>query len=288
MSGKVLIVDDDLDGRTMLATALTAAGFEVALADDGLEALAAASAHPPDLVVMDAVMPRLDGFDACRALKARPDFADRPVIFMTGLSESEHVVEGFRAGGVDYVTKPVVLNELIARIQVHLANARAALSARSALDMAGRAILAADRAGAVLWQTRQAAALLVDDAPTDLSVILRTLAQQADAAPCALEAGGRRLTLTYVGAAGPEIFFRLSHSVEGRESEILREALALTLREADVLVWIAGGKSNRDISEILNISARTVNKHLEQIFIKLGVENRAAAAVIATRIISAH
>ena len=86
-----------------------------------------------------------------------------------------------------------------------------------------------------------------------------------------------------MGCTGEDHFFRLSEPLEGREGPILREALKVTAREADVLVWIARGKSNRDISEILNISARTVNKHIEQVFIKLGVENRASAAALATR-----
>lgn len=76
--------------------------------------------------------------------------------------------------------------------------------------------------------------------------------------------------------------------IEGQETRVLKEALGLTPREGDVLRWIAAGKSNRDISAILNISARTVNKHLDHIFVKLGVENRTAAAAIATRIIAAH
>ena len=93
--------------------------------------------------------------------------------------------------------------------------------------------------------------------------------------------------IAYIGeAGGGGHFFRLSLLSPGGEIAILQEALGLTPRESEVLLWIAGGKSNRDASEILNISARTVNKHLEQIFIKLGVENRAAAASIATRVIA--
>jgi len=99
---------------------------------------------------------------------------------------------------------------------------------------------------------------------------------------------GRRLEVAYLGATGKEAYFRLSESLQGREADILRSALQLTQREAAVLLWIAHGKPNPDISEILNISPRTVNKHLEQVFAKLGVENRAAAAAIATRIVAAR
>lgn len=288
MNGRVLIVDDDADARDMLAAALRGAGYDTFVAGDGVEALERIADLAPDLVLMDAMMPRMDGFAACRLIKARPDFAERPVIFMTGLSETEHVVEGFRAGGVDYVAKPLVLTELLARIGVHLANARMTLSARSALDLTGRALLAADVDGLVLWQTSQAADLLAGVDLTSLAEALRAARRAGAGAATAIDVHGRAMTVSYIGSGGPENFYRLASVMAEREEDILKVALKLTGREADVLVWISRGKSNRDISEILNISARTVNKHLEQIFVKLGVENRAAAAVMATRIVAAR
>ena len=292
----ILVIDDDPTVGDMLSQALGQAGLAVLGALDGTRGLELAAQGLPALILMDAVMPGLTGFETCRRLKARPDLDHIPVMFMTGLSESEHVVEGFRAGGVDYVTKPVVLDELIARIRVHLANAQMALSARSALDIAGRSLLAADGQGQVLWRTPQAARLLGGEdvsgpAAAELSEALRTLAREpphAGAPPFVLRLAGRRLQLAYLGHTGGEHFFRMSEPLEGREEGILRQTLGVTVREADVLVWIARGKSNRDISEILNISARTVNKHLEQVFTKLGVENRAAAAAVATRIVAAY
>jgi DNA-binding response OmpR family regulator/DNA-binding CsgD family transcriptional regulator len=292
MSGAlVLVIDDDPDAPAMLAHALGDAGFAVVGAADGEAGLDLAARAAPQLILMDAVMPGLTGFEACRRLKARPDLAHIPVMFMTALSESEHVVEGFRAGGVDYVTKPVVLDELVARIRVHLANAQMALSARQALDVAGRSLLAADVSGRVLWRTPQAARLLAELGAEEASLgegLRALIVEPPGAPPAGLTLGGRRMQLTRLGQTGEDHFFRLSEPLEGREPVILREALKVTAREADVLVWIARGKSNRDISEILNISARTVNKHLEQVFTKLGVENRAAAAAIATRVVAAY
>jgi DNA-binding NarL/FixJ family response regulator len=223
------------------------------------------------------------------------------VIFITGLTETEHVVEGLRAGGVDYVTKPVVLEELIARIRVHLATARIAHSARVALDVAGRSLLAADAGGRLLWRTPQAADLLspllasrdreAGELTPQMEEALRELIARPDdlgGPPANVLVAGRPLELAYLGRTGEEFYFRLREPVAGKEADILKAALSLTPREAEVLVWIAGGKSNRDISDILNISPRTVNKHLEQVFTKLGVENRAAAAIVATRIIAAR
>ena len=116
----------------------------------------------PDLVLMDAVMPGMSGFESCRRIKREKMLAQLPVIFMTGLSETEHVVEGLAAGGVDYVTKPIVVDELLARIRVHLANARAAQGAGAALDASGRFLLATDRAGRLLWCTPKAKQLLAE------------------------------------------------------------------------------------------------------------------------------
>jgi DNA-binding CsgD family transcriptional regulator len=95
-------------------------------------------------------------------------------------------------------------------------------------------------------------------------------------------AGERQLVFTFLSRTGPdEYLYRLTETGGGQEEIFLRQYLALTTREAEVLIWIARGKSNRDIADILNISPRTVNKHLEQIFTKLGVENRASAAALA-------
>ena len=297
----ILVVDDDPEACALVTAALDQAGLPAISAGSGQAALALVAEARPSLIVLDAVMDGLSGFETCRRLKARPDSAHLPVIFITGLSETEHVVEGLRAGGVDYVTKPIVLEELVARVRVHLANSRYAESARMALDVAGRSLLAVETAtGAVLWRTPQAAELLAASFPSagPAAGLPPELAQPVAAmtakppepgtAPLVVTLEGRRLELAYLGSSGQEAYFRLSVSVQGREADILRSALQLTQREAEVLVWIAHGKPNRDISEILNISPRTVNKHLEQVFAKLGVENRAAAAAIATRVVAAR
>ena len=298
----ILVVDDDPETRILLTKTLDQAGFDVISAGDGLSALALIDQARPSLVVLDAVMAGLDGFETCRRLKAQLDHAHLPVIFITGLTETEHVVAGLRAGGVDYVTKPIVLEELIARVRVHLATARLAYSAQLALDATGRSLLAVDSKGLVLWRTPQAADLLsglpLSAAPGPgalaaeiVQPILTLIARRDEpgAAPATVQAGARTLEVRYLGRTGSEEFyFRLSAPIGGSEADILKSALGLTAREAEILVWISRGKPNRDISEILNISPRTVNKHLEQVFAKLGVENRAAAAAIATRIIAAR
>jgi DNA-binding NarL/FixJ family response regulator len=194
----VLLIDDAPDTVRMIAEALDDAGYTVLVATDGATALQRVERVIPDAVLLDACMPGMDGFETCRRLKQAPGMRTVPVIFMTGLAETERLVEGLSAGGVDYLVKPVVPDELVARLQAHLRVAR------------------------------------------EMNAAMR--ARGEDVAPAA--------------ALLPN---------------------PLTQREMDVLEWVARGKTNRDVAEILGMSPRTVNKHLEHIYEKLGVETRTAA-----------
>lgn len=156
----VLVVDDSPATLGLLHRALEDAGYTVLVVQEGAAALALVGRVTPDIVLMDALMPGLDGFETCRRMKALSTLKTVPIVFMTGLTETEHVIRGLEAGGVDYVTKPVAPDEVIARIQVHLANARLTRSAQVALDTAGRFLLAVDNTGRVLWSTPQATRLL--------------------------------------------------------------------------------------------------------------------------------
>ena len=290
----ILVADDSAETLSMLSDVLEGAGFTAFVALRGDRALSIAKQVTPDLILLDALMPGMDGFETCRALKRDPALSRVPVIFMTGLAEPEDVVRGLEAGGVDYVTKPVVPQELLARIRVHLANARLERSARAALDSSGRYLLAADESGNLLWWTPQAGALMVGVLDEPLSVraplpeaLATALADTPDPARLNIalpRVGGAGVKVQGVARLAPgEILLRVSEAEDsaapGMEDR-LRETYQVSAREAEVLSWIAQGKTNRDIAEILDVSPRTVNKHLERIFRKIGVENRTAAAAI--------
>jgi DNA-binding response OmpR family regulator len=213
-AGTVLVVDDAPDTLRMLCDALASEGYTVLVARDGPQALARLDVVTPDAILLDGVMPGWSGFETCQRIKAHPVGQAIPVIFMTGLSDTTDVVTGFEVGGVDYVVKPIRIEEVLARLNTHVRNARAAREALAQASMQQR--------------------------PLPLN-------------------------------ASPE-------------TDRLLQA-SLTPRETEVLAWLARGKTNRDIAEILGMSHRTVNKHLEHIFEKLGVETRAAAAALATRAI---
>jgi len=285
----VLIVDDAIDSIHMLNDVLEEAGFTVLVALEGSQALMIARNIRPDIILLDAIMPHMDGFETCRQLKQNTNLSDVPVIFMTGLTDSAHVVAGLQAGGVDYINKPVKPDELLARMQVHIDNARQARRVRNALDTAGQYLLATDAAGNVQWATPQVYKLLpeknagIDDIEQVLQRWLArvpAIGQQLDLPPGALQ-----LKVEYLAWLDQrEHLFRLSDCVtESGSTDTFKHQFAVTGREADVLLWIAHGKTNREIGQILEMSPRTVNKHLEQIFRKLGVENRTSAAAVALR-----
>ncbi|ANL41845.1 MULTISPECIES: response regulator transcription factor [Rhizobium] len=292
----VLLVDDSPEALGFLTDALEHSGFAVLIATSGTAALGIVERITPDLILLDAVMPAMDGFETCRRLKANAAVAQVPVIFMTGLTETEHVVHALESGGVDYLSKPINIDELRARIRVHLRNARSTQSARVALDAAGRHLLAVKSDGAIHWSTPHAtrlvnAAMGSDDGmETVVHHIAGWMRDRVAAARDGIisiaHAGQAALQLAFLGAIGPdEYLFRLTAANQRSDDEVLRQRFSLTQRESEVLLWIAKGKPNRDIGEILGLSARTVNKHLEQIYVKLGVENRASAAVKATHVL---
>lgn len=290
----VLVVDDTPDTLGLVIDALEDAGMTVLVATDGETALARVELVTPDVILLDALMPGMDGFDTCRALKAVPALAPVPIIFMTGLSEPEHVVRGFDAGGVDYVTKPLDPDVLIARIRTHLANARRMSSTRAALDAAGRALVAVGPSGDVLWHTPKAQRFVADlmdvaaGTPLVPPAVLRWLAESGmPPRPLAWPEGAPRFLLASLGGVGNgQRLVAVEETDESGARARLATRFGLTEREAEVLYWVARGKSNRDVGDILGSSPRTVDKHMERILTKVGVENRAAAVAAAIRSLS--
>lgn len=287
--GDIVLVVDDVPGSLgALCLDLEADGYDVLVASDGAGAIARLDLVTPDAILLDALMPGLDGFETCRRIKAHPEWSHIPVIFMTGLSETSHIVRAFESGGVDYVVKPVRAAEVLARLATHVRNARAVRMAREAIDVGGRGVLVVDARGRMAWRSPKARQWLQDffgagddaacmawlDGGDGREGLVRT---RASVSGCTLVA--QRL-----GSAGlGETMWLLDRSTPDAEPVSRLSTASLTPRETEVLSWIAKGKTNRDVGEILGLSPRTVNKHLEHVFEKLGVETRAAAAALASR-----
>lgn len=286
-AGVVLVVDDDLASLSMLCDALNAEGYSVLVARDAAEALRRFEMTLPDAVLLDAIMPDMNGFDLCRHIKQEPAWAHVPVIFMTGLSETEQIVHAFSCGGVDYVVKPVKIPEVLARLAAHMRNANAARLARQAVDIAGMGIVLLDRQQRISWCSPRAdhflkhafAQIGEDDDP------VKWLRDERSQDAVRTLPGGRAIQARRIGQAefGETMFLLRELDAQPHRPAARLPDTPLTPRETEVLSWLAKGKTNRDIADILGMSPRTVNKHLEHIFEKLGVETRAAAAALASR-----
>jgi DNA-binding response OmpR family regulator len=120
MPSTILIVDDTPANLSVLVDSLAGIGYYLLVAEDGEDALIQAAHTNPDLILLDAMMPGLDGFETCRRLKAAEATRDIPVIFMTALNDTADKVRAFSAGAVDYVTKPFQHEEVLSRVQTHL------------------------------------------------------------------------------------------------------------------------------------------------------------------------
>lgn len=293
----VLIVDDTPANLSYLSDALHEAGYKVLVAIDGPTALSQLALITPDIILLDAIMPQMDGFETCRAIKELDTGRDIPIVFMTGLIDTPTIVRAFEEGAVDYLSKPVRKEEVLARITTHITRARILLRAQRSIESCGKAGFTIDSQGKITWQTPRAREWLAqyfnrETGPKSwerLRLWLDAMASAGDPGPIdktpqlSLSGESGRLKLRYAGTMDGERLLLLEEHRNDLYAERLVQRLGLSAREAEVLNWLAAGKTNRDIAQILGISPRTVNKHLERIYVKLGVETRAAATAIAVQ-----
>ncbi|SCK39932.1 two component transcriptional regulator, LuxR family [Variovorax sp. HW608] len=307
-SDLVLIVDDVPDNLAVLHDALDESGYTVLVATSGEQALQRAVQAKPDIILLDAMMPGIDGFEVARRLKADAATAHIPIVFMTGLTETEHLVAALEAGGVDYVTKPIKPKEVLARMNVHLQGARRARQearqagqARNALDAFGYASFTVRMPeGKLVWQTALARELLLrycgTSAPVTPAAVIEWLQRhlpdavqrQVEPPVLSITQGAASLNLrlhqqTGQDDGGGEWLIIMREVSDTAVIEAMSLSLKLTAREAEVLYWVVKGKTNKDIGEILGSSPATAKKHLERVYVKLGVETRTAAAGVAIK-----
>lgn len=303
MSDVVLVVDDSPESLGMLNVALNTQGYTALVALNGLQALSIVEKVQPDVILLDAVMPEMDGFETCKKLKEL--LPNTPIIFMTGLTDVEDVIKGFNAGGVDYVTKPISPDEVIARIKTHVNTAKLALSAQDALDHAGKNVFCVSNEGRLAWATPQVHEIideLAQDDMTPWSTLAETIKvwlnttvatnitnSSADTTDTnnhlLINCFTSPFNISYERKQDNLHLLRIVQTSVQKSPEDLKAKLPITKRESEVLYWVSYGKTSWEISQILAMSPRTVNKHLEQIFKKLGVDNRTSAAAISIRIL---
>jgi len=288
----VLVVDDSPESLGMINMALDKAGISVLIALDGQQAMNVLEQITPDIILLDAIMPVMDGFECARKIRKKLQLGS--IIFMTGLSEVEHIVRAFDAGGNDYIIKPIHPEELLVRIRQHTSSARMLMDAQEMLDSIRQHVFCINKSGRILWATPDAQALLNQyQQESGESVELgdrlsRWLPNGQAGHDLALSVPRQNLVLTvhyFKQTEEDEYLLKIQSPNVEIDPAILEESLAITTREAEVLLWLAHGKTNREIAEILEMSPRTVNKHLEQMYPKIGVDNRTAAASVAIQTI---
>lgn len=309
----VWLVSSDPEQTRRLGDVLEEAGYStLALADAALT-LAEATAVAPDLVLLDAQLSDASGFALARRLKALAHTSPAPIIFVTATTQSDQIVQALEVGAADCVPTTVKPHELLARMAMHLAGARERRQARNALDAFGYATLTVrPQDGKLMWQTPLSRELLERYCPNHppyasrtapevqlwLQECLRRLQRGEAPRPLVLSLGeGARLTLRLHqqtgdndGASGAQAdessgddwLIVMREDSDRAVMEAMRAAFTLTTREAEVLYWVVKGKTNKDVGDILGSSPMTVKKHLERVFVKLGVETRTAAAGKAT------
>ncbi len=288
----VLVVDDSPESLGMINMALDKAGIAVLIALNGQQAMNVLEQITPSVILLDAVMPVMDGFEC--AVEIRKKLPLVPIIFMTGLSEVEHIVKAFDAGGNDYIIKPIHPDELLVRIRQHTSSARMLIEAQKALDAMRQHVFCIDKNGRILWATPEAQTLLnqyqtENSESVELSDRLsRWLPNGQGGHDLALPLQQQNIVLTvhYFKQSEEDEYLLKIHSPNVEiDPAVLEESLSITSREAEVLLWLAHGKTNREIAEILQMSPRTVNKHLEQMYPKIGADNRTIAASVAIQTI---
>lgn len=294
----ILIVDDTPGNLAVLSDLLSEAHYRVLVATDGLTAIEQLTLVKPDIILLDVMMPGIDGFETCHRIKQTPETSNLPIIFMTGLSELDDLLRAFEQGAIDYIVKPIRPAEVLARIEAQLKQAKNLQCAETSLNYLCFAALAFDPKGIITWLTPTAIKILIDCFPDQYCSACKI--QNGDYLPPFLINQLKHIEKdkqSNVSDTALELKINPSYagkivSIEGNTEKILlihqqkddqwnqkslKNNFGLTAREAEILMWISRGKTNKEVGLILETSPRTVNKHLEHIFEKLGVPTRTAA-----------
>ena len=307
----ILIVDDVPANLGVLLEVIDGAGYDVLVATSGEGALSRLAHMQPDLILLDVNMPGLNGYETCRRLKADARWREVPVLFLTAQDDPVDKVRGFEAGAVDYITKPLHAEEVLARVRTHLQirSLQQALAEKNELletamakrleaeaqlqQSLDRAVLVVDPAGGVEFCTRLARRMLERffpchaDPGTLPPPLVDWLALGRADEPWRTEGGENWLEaqLYRPGHPGAYLMLLLEEKSRVANSPTRLLQLGLTAREAEVLYWVAHGKSNQEVALILSASVNTVKKHVANLLVKMGAETRLTAALQAAEIL---
>lgn len=298
--GIVMIIDDTPENLALLSDTLSEANYRVLVATDGLSALEQINYLIPDIILLDVMMPGINGYETSNRLKLNPRTEKIPVLFMTALSELNDLLRGFEEGAVDYLVKPIRPPEVLARVETQLQQARNIKRADEALSHSPHSVLAINPKGRITWLSTAATRWFSDflhsfGLPEATQVgqplpepllewVIAQLAQPVNQEQTpfeSLRSGNHFIVKLAPCLNTPEYLLFMEKRSGQWNLDSVKTALGLTAREAEILMWISRGKTNKEVGLILDSSPRTINKHLEHVFEKLGVATRAAAVSMA-------
>ncbi len=274
----ILIVDDNVHNLQVLGNILQTEGYKIAVAERGEEALAFIKRKVPNLILLDIVMPGLDGIEVCQRLKGEEATRDVPIIFISVHKDTSEKMKAFQAGGVDYITKPFQREEVLARVSVHIQLQHIREELKRTNQELERRIRERTRklmeSNQKLEEMNIALKVLLEKKEESKDVFIKNLVfnvrQMIE--PCLDKLKQTPLT---------PFQQRLISSLENRLEEIispyqrtLAEKFGLTPSELQVLQLIREGKMTKEIAEALGLSKRTIDTHRHNIRRKLGILNK--------------
>ncbi len=274
----ILIVDDNVHNLQVLGNILQSSGYNIAVAERGEDALNFIEKKRPDLILLDIVMPGMDGIGVCNKLKSNPRTQDIPIIFISVHKDTQEKIKAFQAGGVDYITKPFQREEVLARVSVHLQLQEAKEKLQKSNEELEKRIQ--DRTRRLLESNKK-----LEEMNIALKVLLEKKEESRDVFVRNLVFNVRQMIEPCLDKLKqtPLTPFqrRLLFSLENRLKEIinpyqrsLAEKFGLTPSELQVLQFIREGKMTKEIADILGLSKRTIDTHRHNIRKKLGILNK--------------
>ena len=267
----VLIVDDDDGARLTIKYIVESSQYQARTAAGGHDALEMVQDKLPDIIILDLVMPGMDGYEVCRRLKADPKFAEIPVIFLSGLISAEEKVKAFEAGGVDYIVKPCCTVELLARLHTHLT-----------LQRIQNSLAAEVRKQTVELEEK-------NQELHETNIVLRRLLLEIEKEKLKIDRVIRmnieRLILPdliRMAEAPTQQRYQLRDTIQTNLLDLVSPVTGedvdgysiLTPTELRVLNIIRQGRSSKEIAEVLNISPQTVATHRKKIRKKLNISGK--------------
>jgi DNA-binding NarL/FixJ family response regulator len=277
----ILIVDDEELNLQLIGKVLQDLDIDITLASSGIKALQLLETLVPDLIILDIIMPSMSGFDVCRKITANKKVSKAPIIFISAKTGGEDIVKGFKLGARDYITKPFIKEELIARVQTQLSTIVNEKKLKKLNDGLERKV-----------KERTKALTKTNDKLTDYNTALKVLMDKRDEDRTELE---NQIMVNVEELILPSIDRLKNTQLSPKQKELLNicednilkltssfvssvkgncSLRGLTHRETTIANLIVQGKSSQEISILLNISESTINFHRNNIRKKLGIKNK--------------